>query len=388
MKSPTFLFWTLLLVFTSSNFWTCWGWIIAPSRSSLVKISSGLVPQEPDDPFQSQDDIKAGRYDLGMGKNRPVGREDGDDCTVESEAENVTHRWIAQDPVELKMPEISLSDAAGAVLAASNSAIPLANSTTSFNSPQSSGDTAFSADLEEDENTKGEFVSTRKMVARDEASQKFRGALWDEEHYNRAQEDERRSSDFAATEATVEESPNGIRRPRIFYPNIDMSIPSGVYNESYDAMWELLRWEAYEEAQREPLLTSYLWSTILNHHSMETSLAFLLANRLSSPMLISTQLQSFILEALEASPDFRRAVRADMLAVRDRDPACSTLVDVYLYFKVSSRNEANAAVCCLALNRSVSFSSSGIPSSSGSSSGALDVEKRQNSTGTLFAKCC
>ena len=51
-------------------------------------------------------------------------------------------------------------------------------------------------------------------------------------------------------------------------------------------------------------------------------------------MLISTQLQSFILEALEASPDFRRAVRADMLAVRDRDPACRTLVDVYLYFKV------------------------------------------------------
>ena len=101
----------------------------------------------------------------------------------------------------------------------------------------------------------------------------------DEEHFS-ARVPERDPDHPVAARATVEDSPNGIQRPLLFYPNIDMSIPSSVYNESYDAMWELLRWEAYEEAQREPLLTSFLWSTILNHRSMETSLAFLLANRL------------------------------------------------------------------------------------------------------------
>ena len=115
-----------------------------------------------------------------------------------------------------------------------------------------------------------------------------------------------------------------------------MSIPESVYAQdgSVDRVWDLLRYEAYQESLREPLLVSFLYSTILNHPSLESSLAFLLANRLQSPaMMISTQLQSLILEALHESPDFRRALRADIMAVRDRDPACNTLPDVFLYFK-------------------------------------------------------
>jgi serine O-acetyltransferase len=50
-------------------------------------------------------------------------------------------------------------------------------------------------------------------------------------------------------------------------------------------------------------------------------------------MMISTQLQALILSSLRECPDFRRKLRADMMAVRDRDPACHTLPDVFLYFK-------------------------------------------------------
>ena len=42
---------------------------------------------------------------------------------------------------------------------------------------------------------------------------------------------------------------------------------------------------------------------------------------------------ALIREALDADPDFRRNLRADILAVRDRDPACTCLPDVFLYFK-------------------------------------------------------
>jgi serine O-acetyltransferase len=76
-----------------------------------------------------------------------------------------------------------------------------------------------------------------------------------------------------------------------------------------------------------------MYSTILNHDTLESALAFHLANLLSSPAMISTQIQSLILEALDHSPKFRRSLRADMMAVRDRDPACNYLPDVFLYFK-------------------------------------------------------
>lgn len=124
--------------------------------------------------------------------------------------------------------------------------------------------------------------------------------------------------------------------PKAFYPDIDLSIPDSVYSDDVDLVWDLLRYEAYQnqQEQHEPLLVSFLHSTILNHDTLESSLAFLLANRLQSPaMMISTQLQALILSALQDCAQFRRKLRADIMAVRDRDPACHTLPDVFLYFK-------------------------------------------------------
>lgn len=101
-------------------------------------------------------------------------------------------------------------------------------------------------------------------------------------------------------------------------------------------------------AQREPLLVSFMHSTILNHPSLESSLAFLLANRLQSPaMMISTQLQSLVLDALRHDPVFRRNLRADMMAVRDRDPACNFLPDVFLYFKGFHALQSHRVAHCL-----------------------------------------
>lgn len=168
----------------------------------------------------------------------------------------------------------------------------------------------------------------RKLVPKDKESESLTAALWDESHYRP------KTSQDTTTYAAVTNW--GLSPPVVTYPDIDLSIPESVYAQdgSVDRVWDLLRYEAYQESLREPLLVSFLHSTILNHPSLESSLAFLLANRLQSPaMMISTQLQSLILEALHESPDFRRALRADIMAVRDRDPACNTLPDVFLYFK-------------------------------------------------------
>eukprot|EP00640_Fibrocapsa_japonica_P002190 CAMPEP_0113933550 /NCGR_PEP_ID=MMETSP1339-20121228/615_1 /TAXON_ID=94617 /ORGANISM="Fibrocapsa japonica" /LENGTH=342 /DNA_ID=CAMNT_0000934857 /DNA_START=152 /DNA_END=1181 /DNA_ORIENTATION=+ /assembly_acc=CAM_ASM_000762 len=98
-------------------------------------------------------------------------------------------------------------------------------------------------------------------------------------------------------------------------------------------VWECMRREAQEQAQAEPLLVSFLYSTILNHDSLESSLAFHMANKLQSPSLISTEVQRLFQEALADCPDFRLALRLDIQAVRERDPACTSLIDAMLYFK-------------------------------------------------------
>ena len=180
-----------------------------------------------------------------------------------------------------------------------------------------------------DPNGSGISKTRRKLVATDEGSDKLRAAVWDETHYS--------SKDVTDDDTYAAVANWGPPPPVLSYPDIDLSIPDSVYKDdgSVDHVWELLRYEAYQESLREPLLVSFLYSTILNHPSLESSLAFLLGNRLQSPaMMISTQLQSLILEALHESPDFRRALRADIMAVRDRDPACNALPDVFLYFKV------------------------------------------------------
>jgi serine O-acetyltransferase len=98
-------------------------------------------------------------------------------------------------------------------------------------------------------------------------------------------------------------------------------------------VWSQLVANAQLQAEEEPLLVSFLYSTILNHNSLESALAFHLANRLASSSMISTQVQSLFLEAFSSSPSISSSIRSDILAVASRDPACTSVVDVVLYFK-------------------------------------------------------
>lgn len=100
-----------------------------------------------------------------------------------------------------------------------------------------------------------------------------------------------------------------------------------------DYVWEKLRKDAENEAAREPMLASFMHSTILSHSSLERSLAFHMANQLSSSAMVSTQVQALFLEAFESVPMLRRSLRMDILAVMDRDPAVRMSPDVLLYFK-------------------------------------------------------
>jgi serine O-acetyltransferase len=100
-----------------------------------------------------------------------------------------------------------------------------------------------------------------------------------------------------------------------------------------DPLWDRIREETAGHADDEPILASFLHATILNHTVLERALSFHLANQLDSPTASSLLLREVMCEAFESDPGIRRAVRADLQAVLDRDSACHELYIPFLYFK-------------------------------------------------------
>jgi serine O-acetyltransferase len=83
----------------------------------------------------------------------------------------------------------------------------------------------------------------------------------------------------------------------------------------------------------EPILASFFYATILNHSNLECALSFHLANKLDSATASSLLLREVIMQALDDDRSIRDAVRADLLAVEERDSACTQLCTPFLYFK-------------------------------------------------------
>jgi serine O-acetyltransferase len=104
-------------------------------------------------------------------------------------------------------------------------------------------------------------------------------------------------------------------------------------SNSVDPVWDRIHTETETLVANEPILASFLYATILNHGSLECALSFHLANKLDSPTASSLLLREVILQALRDDPRILESVRADLLAVEERDSACTQLSTPFLYFK-------------------------------------------------------
>ncbi|MEH6549092.1 MAG: serine O-acetyltransferase [Pseudomonadales bacterium] len=104
-------------------------------------------------------------------------------------------------------------------------------------------------------------------------------------------------------------------------------------NNSIDAEWECIRSETAADAAQEPILASFLHATILNHTSLEAALSFHLAQKLDSSTAPAILLREVIEEALSSDPSIGQAVRADVMAIKERDSACANCATPFLYFK-------------------------------------------------------
>uniref|UniRef100_A0A0D6R2W1 serine O-acetyltransferase n=1 Tax=Araucaria cunninghamii TaxID=56994 RepID=A0A0D6R2W1_ARACU len=100
-----------------------------------------------------------------------------------------------------------------------------------------------------------------------------------------------------------------------------------------DELWVEIRREATRDAEAEPTLASYLYSTILAHRSLEKALACHLGNKLSNSTLLNSQLYNLIADSFMEDAHIRECIRADIRAFRERDAACVSFSHCLLNFK-------------------------------------------------------
>lgn len=98
-------------------------------------------------------------------------------------------------------------------------------------------------------------------------------------------------------------------------------------------VWALIRSEAQAASGQEPMLTSFYHVSILNHKSFAAALSFYLAAKLDSQAMPALMLRDVFSAAMLADPTIELAMRADILAHRERDPACDKYFIPLLFFK-------------------------------------------------------
>jgi serine O-acetyltransferase len=103
--------------------------------------------------------------------------------------------------------------------------------------------------------------------------------------------------------------------------------------EIVDPVWTRIREEAEVVTHAEPQLSSFIFANILQLNSLEAAVVQRIASRLDHPDMPSTLIAQAFAKALAADPFISIAMRADIMAVIDRDPAANRYIEPILYFK-------------------------------------------------------
>ena len=98
-------------------------------------------------------------------------------------------------------------------------------------------------------------------------------------------------------------------------------------------VWRIIREEAIAASQQEPVLASFYHAAILNHGDFQSAISFHLANKLDSQAMPALMIREIFVEAMAADSSIEIAMRADICAHRERDPACDTYSMPLLFFK-------------------------------------------------------
>ncbi len=103
--------------------------------------------------------------------------------------------------------------------------------------------------------------------------------------------------------------------------------------QQLNQIWQLIRGEAQQLVESEPMLASFFHATILKHTHLGGALSYILANKLANAIMPAIALKEIIEEAYQADPNIIASAASDINAVRTRDPAVDKWSTPLLYLK-------------------------------------------------------
>ena len=112
-------------------------------------------------------------------------------------------------------------------------------------------------------------------------------------------------------------------------PNVNLATD----NTPDICVWSSLKKEAAAYATKEVALSSLLHATILDQENLGSAIVNHLSEKLATPDFSTLKLRKVLAEAMESDPSIVEYAAKDLLAVKDRDPACTSFLQAFLYFK-------------------------------------------------------
>ncbi|MEM8689137.1 MAG: serine O-acetyltransferase [Pseudomonadota bacterium] len=100
-----------------------------------------------------------------------------------------------------------------------------------------------------------------------------------------------------------------------------------------DPVWSRIRQEADDLSKADQSLGGFAFANVLNHETFEGAVSYRIAQRLDHPDMPADLLMRAFSEAIKEDPSIGDAMRADIVAIEDRDPACHRFIEPLLYFK-------------------------------------------------------
>lgn len=111
------------------------------------------------------------------------------------------------------------------------------------------------------------------------------------------------------------------------------SIASAGNINPVDPIWDTIRREATEAAAADPAMAAFLYASVLNHDTLEEAVVHRVAKRLDHLEVSADLIRQAFQKMAKSEPEAAAALRVDIQAVFDRDPACYRFLEPALYFK-------------------------------------------------------
>jgi serine O-acetyltransferase len=100
-----------------------------------------------------------------------------------------------------------------------------------------------------------------------------------------------------------------------------------------DPIWDMVKAEARIAADSDPVMGTFLYSTVINHKSLEDAVIYRICERLDHADMPAVLLRQTFEEMNGDNPEWSAIIRVDIQAYYDRDPVCTRYIEPVLYFK-------------------------------------------------------